>query len=150
MKYSSNFDDPGAFFDEALKDFGLDSPSREGSTVGGRAVKTIATGIYERGERREGPDGRWRDNAASTIKRKGRNDPNHDTNEMLKLEQIMGDVAVTRREADMVYGKDDENKAKAHWAHEGHDRPFMAITESDADAVMDGLCDDIINNFARG
>jgi hypothetical protein len=155
MPMSSNADDPRSSFTDALKSFGLDSPSRGGKTVGDRALKTIAERIHERGERFEGPDGRWADNAESTIKKKGRNAPNHDHNDMMSLGQIEGEQAVSHNEATMAYGKDDECRAKAGFAHSGQSksrilRPFYAITEADADAVFEGVVDDLLNNLMHG
>ena len=155
MPISSNIDDPSADFRSAIQAFGLESPSRKGKSVGDRAAKTIAEAIFERGERREGPDGRWQDNAPSTVARKGRNDPNHDTNAMMSIGQIEGEISVSHDEATMTYGKDDECRAKAHWAHEGAgrtkvQRPFYAITDDDADEVLDGLADDILAFLMKG
>lgn len=156
MKYRTNWEaDPRAFFDAALKDFGLDSPSAKASTAGDRAVNTLAENIHDRGMDGQGPDGEWDRNAPSTIKKKGFDRPNIVTGEMLDVEQIMGDVSISKRQAVATYGKDEDVRKRATFAHEGQSslkikRPFLGITESDADEVLEGLADDIVNFLMRG
>lgn len=155
MGFADNADDPRSSFTDAIRAFGLDSPSRAGKTVGDRAAKEIAFRIHERGVRFEGPDGRWPDNAESTARRKGFNAPNFETGAMLSEEQVAGEVSVSHDEASMTYGKDDECRLKATFAHEGQSRakilrPFYGLTDADADAVFEGVVDDLLNSLMHG
>lgn len=156
MGMTSNADDPRAGFEEALKSFGLDAPSLKGKTVGDRALTTIGDGIETRSNRKEGPDGeRWQGNASSVIERKGRDDANVDTGALLSREQIDGEQSVSRNEASMTYGTDDDCRKKAHWAHEGQSvlrirRPFYAMSDADVDAVVDGFAQDLIAHLTKG
>lgn len=145
-------DDPLAV---ALNAFGLDSPSPKASTVGEHAVKIVAANIHDRGIAFEGPTGRWQDNAPSTIKKKGFNAPNFETGAMLSEEQIRGEVTVSHADASLTYGKDDECKAKAGFAHDGQShlrikRPFFAFTESDADEIAAKVMEDLVAYLMRG
>jgi len=153
--YDSNIDELESELKSAFASFGLDAPSRKAATVGNRCAETIAQGIHDRGMNRQGPNGEWAPNAPSTIKKKGRDAPNRDTEVMLSTEQIAGEVTVSREEMDVIFGKDAETKAKGFYAEEGQGRTgivreFFWITESDADAALDGLCDDLMNHLARG
>lgn len=150
MRYESDIDDPAASFRPALAQFGLDSPSPKASSVGAHCVKIAANNIHDRGIAFEGPDGRWPDNAESTIRKKGFNAPNFETGAMLSHEQLEGTLVVSRTEADATYGIDEECKKKAHFAHTGQSilrilRPFYGFTASDADEIAEGVMDDLVN-----
>lgn len=153
MSYStSGPDDP---LSGSLGGFGFDSPSPKAPTVGDHAFDVAARNIYERGEAREGPDGSWQRNAPSTIRQKGRDDPNHDTNAMMSYNQIRGEGIVGHADASLTYGKDDECKAKAGFAHDGQShlrikRPFFAFTESDADEIAAKVMEDLVAYLMRG
>lgn len=155
MPFTSNADDSGASFRDAIREFGLDSPSRHGKSVGDRALTTVVDGICERFANKEGSDGRWPSNAPSTVYRKGRDDANCDTGAMGSREQIEGEQAISHNEATLDYGKDDECRAKAHWAHVGQSslkivRDFQFMSESDIDKVVDGVADDLLAWLQKG
>ncbi len=95
QRYAANLDELDRTVSMVMADFGLDSPSRAAPTVGDRAADSIAAGIHGRGQNAEGPDGAWRPNAESTIRKKGFDFANHETGQMLSEDQILGEVTVT-------------------------------------------------------
>lgn len=164
MRFTSNLDEPdGDLFAEAIKSFGLNSPSRQSSNVGTTAVNTIAQAIHDRGEQGIGIDGAWERNAPATIKKKGFDRPDIETGAMLSVEQIVGETTVDRNLAESVYGTDEECREKAAFAHgiggpagdqgqskKGTVRPFHGILEADADAAFEGFIADFIAHLTQG
>lgn len=131
--YTSNLDALMDAIRRKVLGFGFDNAASRGSgTVGDHAAAVAAEGIHDRSIVSYGPDGQWPDNADSTIKRKGFNWPNVESGSMVSEEQIAGDVQSTNDECRMRYGKDDENRKKAKYAHEGQGptkvvRKFFAL-----------------------
>jgi hypothetical protein len=155
MAYDSNLDAVAEAIRKKIADFGFNSSSsRGGGTVGDRAAKTVAQGIHDRSIRFEGPDGRWPDNADSTVERKGFNAPNFETGGMLSEEQIAGEVTVTPNECAIRYGKDEENREKAGYAHGGQGRGkvvrrFFALDEQISRAVVEVVREELGDHLSK-
>lgn len=153
--YTSNIDQVAEAIRRKVAGFGFSTPaSKGGGTVGDRAAATVARGIHDRSIRFEGPDGRWPDNADSTVRKKGFNAPNFETGAMISEEQIAGEVTSTPDECAIRYGKDQENRSKAHYAHAGQGeqkivRRFFALDGTIKRAVVVVVRDELGDHLSK-
>jgi hypothetical protein len=154
--YTSNLDQVAEAIRRKVLGFGFDSPSSKGGgTVGDRAAKTLADDIHERSKRGDGPDGAWDRNAPSTIARKGRDQPNINTGQMIAPENIAGTVTNTGEECRIEYTHDEEIRARAEYANskgQGRQkiiRRFMALDDTIKRDVVVGVREDLGDHLSR-
>jgi hypothetical protein len=142
-------EDAGQWVADIIAGFGFDTDFGGGHTVGYRAGCVVGQGIHDRSLEGRGPDGDWDRNAPSTIARKGRDQPNFDTGEMLDPKNIAGTVTSTREECRIEYSQDAELRKKAELAHTGQShkkiiRRFMGLDETISDEVRRSVADDLV------
>jgi hypothetical protein len=150
MPIFSNIDEVMDAIEHAIDSFGMDTDD-----LGNRLAQGQAHAIHERAESGEGSEGAWDRNRASTIRRKGFDKPNYETDQMMSEASLLGHVDVSREKLEMQYGTGtavvSEHRSakwvltdtqKAALAHEGQShllikRPFYALTEEDQQRILE-------------